>query len=348
MARLPKDAMLSRVIRAAQRSGWSVNYALVPPEHPYRIHFLKGEQGIDVILYIWNITHGGGRERAADEYRIQVTGVSSIDRIAGFKTLILGYWEENDVFAGWDAAFHAGPVRRSPSFQIRQESLLAAHQFSFAVCPKGQGELAIAFEPDYFMNYVRNLEGLHTAGNQAVEIALLDRIADTDGEIEDDEWEMLPQDRQRVVQEIAKLQRDSSFRKRVLSAYGEACAFCGMQLELVDAAHIVPVSHAASTDLTNNGLCLCALHHRAFDAGLLAVLPDYQIVVNQERLHYLRSVNRARGEDHCLGSVLAQIRLPPERSQRPDASMIDLALQIRALPRHSLRPTVGLVQNEQP
>ena len=30
-----------------------------------------------------------------------------------------------------------------------------------------------------------------------------------------------------------------------------------------------------------NGICLCALHDRAFDAGLLIITPDYRVNVHQ-------------------------------------------------------------------
>jgi len=41
--------------------------------------------------------------------------VTTIDQVAGSKTLLLGYWLQNDVFAGWDASQHLGNVSSSPS-----------------------------------------------------------------------------------------------------------------------------------------------------------------------------------------------------------------------------------------
>jgi len=43
-------------------------------------------------------------------------------------------------------------------------------------------------------------------------------------------------------------------------------------MELLDGAHIIPEKSNGSKD-PRNGLILCALHHRAFDAGLFAIEP---------------------------------------------------------------------------
>ena len=64
------------------------------------------------------------------------------------------------------------------------------------------------------------------------------------------------------------------FRDEVFNRYGAACAFCNIRVPvLLDATHIVPVEDRG-TDHPANGLVLCALHHRAFDAGLVAIDPS--------------------------------------------------------------------------
>jgi hypothetical protein len=64
------------------------------------------------------------------------------------------------------------------------------------------------------------------------------------------------------------------FKFRVLSRYGARCAVCGIAvLSVLDAAHIRPKEDRGSDD-PRNGLVLCAVHHRAFDAGYFAVEPD--------------------------------------------------------------------------
>jgi len=64
-----------------------------------------------------------------------------------------------------------------------------------------------------------------------------------------------------------------AFHFGVLKRYGPRCSVCDTdQLALLDAAHIVPWREGG-TDDPRNGIVFCALHHRAFDAGLFSVEP---------------------------------------------------------------------------
>lgn len=72
------------------------------------------------------------------------------------------------------------------------------------------------------------------------------------------------------------------FRMSVLSAYGNKCCVTGMKRsELLIASHIKPWKDSdAKTERTNpsNGLCLNALHDRAFDQGLITIDKEYRII----------------------------------------------------------------------
>lgn len=70
------------------------------------------------------------------------------------------------------------------------------------------------------------------------------------------------------------VRRQERFRETVLAAYGHQCAVCEVNTSaLLRAAHIVPVVNS-DDDSIQNGICLCANHEIAFDAGLLRILPD--------------------------------------------------------------------------
>jgi putative restriction endonuclease len=72
------------------------------------------------------------------------------------------------------------------------------------------------------------------------------------------------------------------FRRTVLASYGGTCAVCGIRPEqLLTAGHIIPWSQNKTrrADPTN-GLCLCALHDRAFDAGLLGIDEGLRVIVS--------------------------------------------------------------------
>lgn len=71
----------------------------------------------------------------------------------------------------------------------------------------------------------------------------------------------------------------SFFRQAILSSYGGKCCITGMNIpSLLVASHIVPWSKDKD-NRTNprNGLCLNALHDRAFDNGLLTITKDYRV-----------------------------------------------------------------------
>ena len=74
-----------------------------------------------------------------------------------------------------------------------------------------------------------------------------------------------------------------AFRERVLQAYREHCAICRLRhRELLDAAHILPDTHALGEPRIPNGLALCTLHHAAFDAHILGIRPDYLIEIRTD------------------------------------------------------------------
>lgn len=65
----------------------------------------------------------------------------------------------------------------------------------------------------------------------------------------------------------------SFFRRRIISAYEFRCCVTGLAVpELLVASHIVPWAQDAANRLNpRNGLCLNALHDRAFDRGMMWV-----------------------------------------------------------------------------
>ncbi len=74
------------------------------------------------------------------------------------------------------------------------------------------------------------------------------------------------------------------FRRAVLASYNSRCCMSGLSLpRLLVASHIVPWSMDTQNRLNpSNGLCLSALHDRAYDQGLITVLPDFTIRVAED------------------------------------------------------------------
>lgn len=83
---------------------------------------------------------------------------------------------------------------------------------------------------------------------------------------------------------IAVRVNQARFRKSVLASYDSTCCISGLKHRgLVIASHIVPWSQDKENRLNpRNGLCLSALHDRAYDQGLLTVMPDYTVRVSPD------------------------------------------------------------------
>jgi putative restriction endonuclease len=79
--------------------------------------------------------------------------------------------------------------------------------------------------------------------------------------------------------------RDPEFREHVLLAYERRCAICGyegrlgVQTVAVDAAHVRWWAFAGP-DGVANGICLCAMHHKLFDLGVVGISDSHRLLVS--------------------------------------------------------------------
>ncbi len=323
--RISKSHLLQRMLAAVNASGW--NAIVLSHEHPFKLSLFRGEQRVVVRCYIWNITHGG-YPRTPDELRIQITGVDKFQVEEGEKTLLLGWEEEERMFAGFDVTKHLiSMTGRSPSLQVRRETVSEAKAKALFPQTRDNQEIVIAFRPDFFATYAQEIEDLHEAARQPEDLRQLEQIANAD--IEHEIRDIPAGPRKRVLQRINRKVRDARFRHNVLTAYGNRCAVSGMQLDLVDAAHIIPVDHERGTDELKNGMCLSALHHRAFDSGLIAIKPDYSIIVNERRIAELRRIGWDGGAAEFKASLRDQILLPGRRAHYPDPDYLVFGQQLR-------------------
>ena len=328
MARHNKYALLAHIVSAINDSGWNVVYLESIDRHPFHLQIYRDSESFRARIYIWRMTHGGGRARPKDEYRIQITGVTHFEPLSDGKTLILGWWKEAEVFAGFDVRKHLGRLGSSPSIQIREDALRKAYINGFEPCDKGNKEVAIAFRSDFFVDYLENLESLHNFGQSVNDLNVLSEVANNP-KVNEADIQIKNISRKITVVSISKKLRDVSFRKRVLTAYGFHCAICGIQLKLVEAAHIIPVNHDMSTDETRNGLALCGLHHKAFDRALITINGDYTIQINRAQVEELQKQKFADGLARFSKDLRPLIVLPPAVSDRPHVEYIQIANNIR-------------------
>lgn len=122
----------------------------------------------------------------------------------------------------------------------------------------------------------------------AVECQLLRQQLDENvvEDLEPENDELLPEDFTGETRQILTTQRIKQhfFRRAVLSSYRGRCCMSGLsEPRLLIASHIVPWSKDKANRLNPcNGLCLSAIHDRAFDKGLITLSDDFRIVVSEE------------------------------------------------------------------
>lgn len=109
----------------------------------------------------------------------------------------------------------------------------------------------------------------------------------------------------------------SFFRSAVMCSYDFKCCISGMgSPELLEACHIVDWSED-DTNRSNpeNGLCLNSLFHKAYDKHLIAITPNYRVIISDELID--------KAEDESLRSYLASLKnkkliLPNRFYPKPD------------------------------
>ena len=106
------------------------------------------------------------------------------------------------------------------------------------------------------------------------------------GELQTEEDAFLPEDFTGETRQVLTAQRIKQhfFRRAVLSTYRGRCCMSGLsEQRLLIASHIVPWSRDKTNRLNpSNGLCLSAIHDRAFDKGLISLTDDLRVMLSND------------------------------------------------------------------
>ena len=329
MALLVKRRLLQVVEHSIRRSGWNLLYLSPIGTHPARYHVYHEDRSQRVRIYIWNLTRGG-TNRPEDEWRIQVTGVNRFEQEIDGNTVILGWQDDRGLFVGFDYTRHNERLGHSPSIQIREAALQRAAEGGFAPHDKGNGELAIAFKPGFLATYIEHLGALHACGQTEDEVNVLRRISEQHDVATDEVIAThIPQPRRYAVVSARRAVRSSDFRERILDAYSHSCAMCNVQLDLLEGAHILPVDQPDSTDGTDNGVALCATHHRAYDRGLITFTPNLEIHVNDHMVRILEEQERTGGLRRFSETLNPVLVIPGNETDRPANRFVEAANELR-------------------
>ncbi|NJN94333.1 MAG: HNH endonuclease [Anaerolineales bacterium] len=331
MPALSPSDLVQSVIDALDESDASAILVSSTRGHPRRFIVQYGRNMVELWVYIWTLTHGGGAARPLNEYRVQLTGVQPpLSLNPNGHTILIGYEPNTGCFAGFDLRKHQTFSVHSPSIQIPITTLNEALQNGFSFVTKGNDEIAIGIRPDQFLAYCLNVDLLHREGADAKMVGLLTKAASLEP-ISNEEVAQVPQERRRIVSEVSRLSRNSSFRQKVIIAYDRRCAVTRMQLRLIDAAHILPVGAEDSIDEVANGLCLSPTYHRAFDRSLIYLDESLKMQINPAKEKELTDAGLDGGLSDFKAYLGKRIHLPADRNQWPKTEFIHAANEFRRI-----------------
>lgn len=311
---------------------------------PAIVRFNDGLRQVEARLYVSKIGEPGagaaGDARPRDERRFQNPGVNTpIHLDPGRPTLLFGIADGETVsdeegaapmppvIAAMDAGRHAERDTRV-SIQMKVGTLRAAADIGYQTQLKGNGELIVAFRPEYVGAYVEAAMPLAHVGervmpDEAEEVReAFELLAGVQPPAEADSVaEALGREERRRILAVAQRRaRDGRFRRDVIAAYGGRCAMCGLSLGLCVGAHVDPVE-ADGPDDVRNGISLCPTHHAAFDRHLVRVDEDHGF-----RLSINERVSRELGEAGLDGGLVGfrdglfdVLELPADPAQQPHA-----------------------------
>lgn len=331
MPAYPPDRMISSILDAiAMSGGTGLFLTLNSRAQPKVFGVSLNERSYTVAVYIWTLT-SGGRASLPNEYRIQMTSVSSpLDTSQADYTVLMGYYPDHDIFAGFDIVAHTQFTAGSPSVQIACSVIMDAIQNGLAFGTKNNQEVAVGIRPDQFLFYVEHHLGLHRSGNRNSNFVSL--MNQSSSSVTPVNINLVPQNRRKIVTTVNIASRNARFSRAVLSAYDNRCAVTRMQLKIVDAAHILPVSAPNSYDIVPNGIALSPTFHRAFDNRLIYLDESLNLQLNRQAYRQLRTQNLIDGFNLIDAYIGNNIYVPQDITQRPDINLIIEANKYRRIP----------------
>ena len=292
---------------------------------PARVLFRHEGHDVPIALFVGPIGDAHRAKRRHIERRWQNPAAPKgspqkglpIEIPANHFPLLLGTWFEDPfldvrrpVLAVADANRRVGKTTRHSIF-AEVAMLSAAADSGWAEGANGEGEPVTYFHPSLLPAFI-DLALL------AVDFPTerLTEIAQASGITEHDE----PENRRRARRLAEVVVRDSRFGKSVVDAYDGLCAMCGLNLGIVEGAHIYPASAPHSPDIVPNGIALCPNHHAAFDRHKIAIDPESLEVRVHPELATLR--HRSEMSAFFIDQTVPVLRRPSNAEDRPNPRFI--------------------------
>lgn len=317
---------------------YSENFQFTDRTAPFRFSL----NGIRYALHVSSI-HFAKRQNP-DEFRIQVDR-TELDQLKalhdqGEHVSFLGVFDGGEAFVGWEPRYGFSlTAEQRVSLYCRQSQLASVEEnlnaiYTFRSRNLGDETSAIALPPSALGFYLENTVHFHALPSENAISRLLNEYGNKTltleglgdaGEIDVEEDEV----REKFTYERKAYPRDPRFKKWIMDAYGKTCCVCDRQLELIQAAHIIPHSVEDSPNTVQNGLAMCIEHHRLYDDALLLPGPGQQLVFNKERAEYLKQTNQDKGLDGIAALAEQQYQIPNDAALQPKDDFLQKGLDIR-------------------
>lgn len=330
---MPSDSeAIGGLVRALRDAG----FAVMPTNtqlNPCRIELRRPDSATweTLVVHSRRITRQGlQHNRPADELHAQMIfdgdqrGRGVVNHLRGGGTrLLLGYYPVHPtrVWVAFDPSQHEA-YAYSKSLQVKQGTLDDAALSGIIPYRRNTGETIVAFREDVFPQYLETLGDYHTLAQR--EINAIHEATEATPTAVLPALDTMTGPRQRLVSLIARLRRDARFSRAIRSAYPQ-CAMCDLPgPELIEGAHIIPVTDPASADHYANGLGLCPLCHRLYDGGLVLIDGQGVISVNERRI-----VPGSPLAQRLQEWLRAELWQPNDPSLQPSASNLDRTFRER-------------------
>lgn len=300
-----------------------------------------------VRLYLWTLTNVAARlgYRSPDEFKIELILPTQVRGKRGelildqrHLTVLLGFSPDYGVFVAWQAELHQTFGYSSTAY-IREDLLQDASGFGWAVgAPrrvKNGVEVPVAFTPGNLLHYLKVEREAHRlrlsdSRREAFFLSRTPNMRLVAPPRDPDEVDTYVSDQRRTLM-ARRLSRDSRFSPRVRQEYNDSCAVCGIQMEIIEGAHIIPIIEEDGRDEVWNGIALCANHHKLFDAYAFSVDQSLCVALNYPAIEFLTDSKRDAGIQYYLIQYAEQAIRKPRFFE---ANTSNRGKMLRALERH--------------
>jgi len=292
--------------------------------------------------------HDSGEGRPNnDEARIQLQrGV--IDKQQqnlndGYIPIFIGFYNDGSVFSAWDSDYIFSLSFANTGSVYARKSHFGKVNINGAALRRQQAQnlnrntSIIALPSDALGLYIENIKLFHQIENERDLQTLISdssRFIDKSSKYPEEkiEYEFTKKGKREKILIVSKrtaYPRNPKFANAVMQAYGAKCAICAKQLNIVQAAHIVPHCNDQCQDDIKNGIALCVEHHALYDNALLMPDKNKKLFLNHEKISFLQAIGQTNGLEEVTERSQYDYSIPTDKNHQPSSEYLELGINIR-------------------